>query len=66
MRQLLMSVSHTTAREGGAMQDRARLRMRVAPPRGETRTRQQLREHYLIERELAHRLRSAAIKKEAL
>ena len=48
------------------MQDRARLRMRVAPPRGETRTRQQLREHYLIERELAHRLRSAAIKKEAL
>ena len=41
------------------MQDRARLRMRVAPARGETRTRQQLREHYLIERELADRLRSA-------
>jgi len=41
------------------MQDRARLRMRVAPARGETRTKQQLREHYLIERELADRLRSA-------
>jgi SAM-dependent methyltransferase len=33
--------------------------MRVSPPRGETRTEQQLREHYLIERELADRLRSA-------
>ena len=54
-----MSVSHATPPEGGAMQDRARLRMRVAPARGETRTRQQLREHYLIERELADRLRSA-------
>jgi SAM-dependent methyltransferase len=59
MRQLRMSVSHATAREGGAMQDRARSPMRVAPRRGETRTGQQLREHYLIERELADRLRSA-------
>lgn len=41
------------------MQDRARSPMRVAPERGETRTGRQLREHYLIERELADRLRGA-------
>jgi SAM-dependent methyltransferase len=43
----------------GPVRDRARSVMRVSPPRGETRTEQQLREHYRIERELADRLRSA-------
>jgi len=59
MSQSRMSASHATARERGAMHDRAHSPMRVAPRRDETPTAYPLREHYLIERELADRLRSA-------
>jgi len=59
MRQFRMSASHATAREGGAAQDRGRSPKPVAPRRGGAQTAHQLREHYLIERELADRLRSA-------
>src|SRR6266850_5985997 len=59
MRQLRTSASHRAARADGPVRDRAPLLMRVSLPRGDTRTEQQLREHYLIERELADRLRSA-------
>ncbi|TMG77025.1 MAG: class I SAM-dependent methyltransferase [Betaproteobacteria bacterium] len=59
MSQSRMSASHATARERGAMHDRAHSPMRVAPRGDETPTAYPLREHYLIERELADRLRSA-------
>ena len=59
MRQFRASASHWTAAEGGAAPHRAPSPMRLARRRGETRTEQQLREHYLIERELADRLRRA-------
>src|SRR5882762_1417507 len=59
MRQFRIHASQWAAPEGGLVQDPARSVMRVSPPRGETRTEQQVREHYLIERELADRLRSA-------
>jgi SAM-dependent methyltransferase len=60
MRQFRTSASHGADRVDAPVRDRAPLLMRVSPSGGETRTEQQLREHYLIERELADRLRSAS------
>lgn len=59
MGQFRTSASQWAAPVDGPVRDRAPLLMRVSPPRGETRTEQQLREHYVIERELADRLRNA-------
>lgn len=58
MGQFRTSASQWAARVGPA-RGRAPLLMRVSPPRDETRTEQQLLEHYVIERELADRLRNA-------